>query len=580
MYSVEKNVQLLITLMKAHGIKRVIASPGSTNVCLVASIQNDPYFTVYSSIDERSAAYMACGLAAETGEPVALTCTEATASRNYISGLTEAYYRKLPILAITSTNDRFRIGQNHPQMIDRSIVSADVAKKSVYLPILRTSKDEKGYAVLINDAILELTRNGNGPVHIEYETEYSKEYTVSTLPQVDVIRRVEVNDPLPKLSGNIVVFSGAHERWSNELTKYVDAFCEKYGAVILTDHIGNYHGKYGVPFTLVTSQRQKKYSCCNIDTFIYIGNVSSAYKKKWNIRHSWRVNPDGKVRNAFGNLEYVFQMEEEKFFRRYVEENARTQCDDSYRKEWINTYQDLQTKIPELPFSNLWVAQHTLPLLSEGAPLFLGIENTLRSWNFFKTDKHFDGFCNTGGFGIDGGVSSLIGASLANPQKIYFGVTGDLAFFYDMNVLGNRHVGTNIRLMVINNAIGQQFKNPGHPAYGLGDEANRYVAAQGHYGNKSHSLLKHYTEALGFEYLSASSKEEFDKAVDRFVKSEKDKSVLFEIFVDTENETLALDTMQTLDKDVSATAKNATKNAIKKVLGKKGVKIVKGIIGN
>ena len=102
-YSDEKNVQILIALLKAHGVKRVIASPGSTNVTFVGSIQQDPYFEIYSCVDERSAAYMACGMAAESGEPVALSCTGATASRNYFSALTEAYYRKLPIVAITST---------------------------------------------------------------------------------------------------------------------------------------------------------------------------------------------------------------------------------------------------------------------------------------------------------------------------------------------------------------------------------------------------------------------------------------------------------------------------------------------
>ena len=101
-YSIEKGVQLIVALLKKHGIRKIIASPGSTNVCLVTSLQADPYFEMYSSVDERSAAYLACGLACESGEPVVLTCTEATASRNYMSGLTEAYYRKLPILAITS----------------------------------------------------------------------------------------------------------------------------------------------------------------------------------------------------------------------------------------------------------------------------------------------------------------------------------------------------------------------------------------------------------------------------------------------------------------------------------------------
>ena len=119
-YTTEKNVQIVLSLLKQSNIRRVIASPGTSNVTLVASMQSDPFFEIYSSVDERGAAYMACGIAAETQEPVVLTCTGATASRNYLSALTEAYYRKLPILAITSTQPEVNIGSYSPQAIDRS----------------------------------------------------------------------------------------------------------------------------------------------------------------------------------------------------------------------------------------------------------------------------------------------------------------------------------------------------------------------------------------------------------------------------------------------------------------------------
>lgn len=117
--------------MKAHGVKKVIASPGNTNISFVGSIQDDPYFQVYSCVDERSAAYMACGLAEESGEPVALSCTGATAARNYPSGLTEAYYRKLPILAITSSQPLGRVGQLFPQFTDRNVLFNDIATMSI-----------------------------------------------------------------------------------------------------------------------------------------------------------------------------------------------------------------------------------------------------------------------------------------------------------------------------------------------------------------------------------------------------------------------------------------------------------------
>ena len=104
-YSAEKAVRLLISLLKQHNIKKIVASPGATNITFVASVMHDEWFEVYSCVDERSAAYMAVGMAEESGESIVLTCTGATASRNYLPAITEAYYRKLPILAVTATQD-------------------------------------------------------------------------------------------------------------------------------------------------------------------------------------------------------------------------------------------------------------------------------------------------------------------------------------------------------------------------------------------------------------------------------------------------------------------------------------------
>ena len=52
-YTAERNAQMLIFLMKAHGVRKVIASPGSTNITVVRSLQQDPWFEIYSSVDER-----------------------------------------------------------------------------------------------------------------------------------------------------------------------------------------------------------------------------------------------------------------------------------------------------------------------------------------------------------------------------------------------------------------------------------------------------------------------------------------------------------------------------------------------
>lgn len=179
------------------------------------------------------------------------------------------------------------------------------------------------------------------------------------------------------------------------------------------------------------------------------------------------------------------------------------------------------------------MAQQMVHKLPQGCELHLGIYHSLRSWDFFKLPEGIQAKSNVGGFGIDGGVSTMMGASLVHPQKLFIGVFGDLAFFYDLNVIGNRHIGNNVRILLINNGRGNEFRNYGHPCYFLGDEADQYVAAAGHYGNKSPILIKHYATDLGYEYLSATNKTDFITTLDKFLSPEmNDKPILFEVFTE------------------------------------------------
>lgn len=577
MYSNEISVQILISLMKQHGVRYVVASPGTTNIAFVASVQNDSWFKVYSSVDERSAAYIACGIAAESGEPVAISCTGATASRNYFPGLTEAYYRKLPILAITSAQHPGRVGHNIPQVIDRSTVPNDVCRISVEIDPVTSPEDRWACEVSINKALLELKRHSGGPVHINLVTSYDRRFETNVLPTPQVINRIVLGDELPQLLGKkVAVLVGAHAPWTNEQTSSLDKFCEYYGALVICDQTSNYRGTHRVLGALVASQEDCRTSCNNFDILIYIGNISGAYL---NIRHkeAWRVHPDGEVRDPFRGLRYVFEMDETAFFDAYVgdTEGERTQKHGAF-DEWQDLDCELRSRIPVLPFSNLWCAQVSSTKVPSGSSLHLGILNSLRSWNFFETPSDVNVFCNTGGFGIDGCMSTLLGASLVSPNKLVFGVLGDLAAFYDLNSLGNRHLGSNVRIMMINNGVGTEFKNFNHMAYQFGESADSYIAARGHFGNKSRVLLRHYTEDLGFEYVSATTKSEFLAKVDYFFSPERrDRPTFFEVFTDSRDESDALNLIMHLDVDASLVAKRMLVGA----LGDKGVSLVKKVLG-
>ena len=271
-------------------------------------------------------------------------------------------------------------------------------------------------------------------------------------------------------------------------------------------------------------------------------------------------------------------MDELTFFKRYTAiENYKKNVSqyEIILKEY-NEFKELSGK-QEYPLSNIYVAMNIMKKIPKGSVLHLAILNSLRSWNYFSNDNDLNIYSNTGGFGIDGALSTLIGASLAHPDKLYFGVVGDLAFFYDLNSLGNRNVGKNLRIILINNGCGTEFHNYSHPAYNLGELANDYIAADGHFGNKSNILVKDYVEDLGFGYLSASSTEEVTEKISYFTDDKMhDKSIVFEIFTNKADESKALKMIRNLKSNPKAKIKQGLKQVAptklkvkaKKILGK------------
>jgi 2-succinyl-5-enolpyruvyl-6-hydroxy-3-cyclohexene-1-carboxylate synthase len=575
-YSAERNVQILVALLKAHGIRYVIASPGTTNINFVASVQCDPFFKVFSSVDERSAAYLACGIASESGEPVVLSCTGATASRNYVSGLTEAYYRKLPILAVTSTQNPMRVGHLVPQVIDRSKQLADMVVDGILLNMVRNKDEEWDCEIKVNKALLALRRHGGGPVHINLETGYNQDFSLQELPPTRLIKRIMPHDEFPEIPADsrIVVFVGAHQPFSPELTKAVDDFCAAHDAVVFCDVTSGYHGEYEYHPALIASQFNWGKDPIRPNLMIHIGEVSGDYSVDVVVADKlWRVNPDGELRDRFRRLTHVFEMEEITFFKHYSTGGKRHT---DFIEACRTFHQQALEALPEFPFSNVWIAQQSADKVPEGSTLHVGILNSLRCWNYFGLPKGVRTACNVGGFGIDGDVSTLIGASLVNPDRLCFAVVGDLAFFYDFNVLGNRHVGKNVRIMLINNGRGTEFHNSDHPASKFGEDGDKFMAAAGHFGNKSPELVRHYAQDLGYQYMTASNKEEYLAACATFFDPKpSDKPMVFEVFTDSDDESQAIYQLRTAFADSSGSLKQLARNVLGTKLTSKIGQIIK-----
>lgn len=581
-YTDEKNAQIVVALLKKHNIKKIVVSPGATNIPFAQSVQYDSFFEVYSVVDERSAAYVACGLDSTSGEPVVLSCTGATASRNYLSGLTEAYYRKLPIIAITSFSGNYNIGNLVAQSIDRTVVQNDVVKLSIQLPIVKDSDDEWYTNLHVNKAILESIRNGGGPVHINLPTSYLGTFNTESLPEVRIIKRYKSISQFPKLEKNkkIVIFLGAHRDFTISEQEAIDNFCLTNQVVVLCDHTSGYHGKYRLQSSLACANGRKGkevYKELKPDIIFHLGEISGDYSTLGFLEESgvpvWRISEDGEVRDKFKTLEKVFECSVETFFNTFKNQGDST---NQYFKFWEEYDNSLRQRIPTLPFSNLWIANQMSTRWPGNSEIHLGILNALRCNNFFNINSEIKTMSNVGGFGIDGTLSSLIGASYFNKNKNYLAYVGDLAFFYDMNSLGIRDVGPNVKIIVINNNGGAEFKLYSHVGSALGDGADNFVAARNHYdqSDKQNQVIQKWSEAVGFDYFKAIDQQSFETVIAEFL-SDNDKPSILECVTTIEDDSKAIECIEHIDQ--SFTNVNRMKNTIKAVMPKdlkKGIKKV------
>ncbi len=511
---------------------------------------------------------MACGISEESGEPVVLSCTGATSSRNYMPALTEAFYRHLPILVVTSSQDNSRLGHLIPQVTDRSKHPSDILVESVHLQTIKDEVDEWDCNVKINKAIIALKQHGGGPSHINLTTTYNEDYSVKELPKECSISYYNYESQLPEIpSGRIAIFIGSHSKMTEEQSNIIDEFCKSNNAVAFCDHTSNYRGKYEVCNGILGFQKKCEFDIMNVDLLIHIGGMSGSYFASDTIfpKSVWRVSTDGKYCDHYKKLTCLFEMNEFDFFKYYTSDKKH---DDSYLKECLTCIENAWSSVGELPFSNWWIAKTISAKIPANSVIHFGILNSLRAWNVFPLTSSVSAYSNVGGFGIDGAISTLLGASLIQKNKLYFGVMGDLAFFYDLNSIGNRHFSNNVRILLVNNGCGIEFKNFNHQGAKFGNDTDEYIAAGGHFGRQSRNLVKHMAEDLGFEYISAASKDEFIQNHERFICPRiSNKSIIFEVFTEPEKESEAFKILCNTIIDNYYVTKKKVRSTVKSIIG-------------
>ena len=557
----QDNIQILVKLLKESNIRYVILNPGTTNIPFITAVQDDPFFRCFSVVDERSSMYFAIGLYLQTGEPVVTCCTSAQAGRNYLPGLTEAFYKRVPILAVTMEKHPRFLYQEYMQGPHQASVPKDCVKKTFEVPYISDENDYLHSVRLINEAILELTHHGTGPVQLCIPClDFALDEFV---PTARAIKRHSEMTGLPHLSlagKKILIVVGEHRPFCPEEQQAIERFCGCHDAVVYTNLLSNYHGAYTVcgNLALTTTDTAAFASRYAPDLIISIGGQPGDYplygklsSMQLSDTEHWRVAEDGNVVDTYDKLTRVFECRVATFFNAYT---TSGESEHGYYEKW-KALAASRVNDTQVPFSSLYIAQTLHSLIPADSTMYFSILNSLRMWSLFTLDPSIACYSNVGAFGIDGGLSTIIGQSVVS-DKLSFIVIGDLAFYYDMNSLSIRHIKNNLRVLLINNNGGVEFKlSPCDMS-----SRDRYIAAANHFKN-----AEGWARTCGFEYYSARSKEEFSEHMQDFV-SDSSVPILFEIFVTDKDEAGAFQMLLNENALADNPIKKKVKQTIKKFL--------------
>lgn len=570
MYNNERSIELIVDLLKENNIKKIVISPGGTNIPIVKRIQVDSFFECYSIVDERSALYFAVGLYLQSKEYIAVVCTSAQATRNYIPGLTEAFYKKVPILAITmEKHPRFKY-QGYMQAPDQTSLPIDCIKKSYELPFVHDINDFYHSKRLINEAILELNHNGLGPVQLcvpwlDFKID-EIEHKITKIERNYINEIEKINFDNKKL----MIIIGENLEFNDVDKKIIDEFCERTNCFIYTNHLSNFHNKFSINANfLLSTINDDEFEILKPDIILSIGGQTGDYplylrfsKTKYNDIENWLISEDGNVMDTYDKLTKIYQGKVIDFFKKV---ESKKGVDHTLYNVWNDMNKRINSNI-ELPFSNAYIAQYMHKIIPEESIMQFSILNSLRVWNLFDLPETIKCYSNVAAFGIDGGMSTLIGQSMIT-NNLAFMIIGDLAFYYDMNSLGIRHIKNNLRILLINNNGGVEFKLHGENR----KETDKYIAAANHFKN-----AKAWAESCNFIYYSANSIKEFKDNVDNFI-SFSDRPIIFEIFTNDIDEKEAYTRLieANKQKDFVEELKYRIKGKIKEKIGNEIIEKIK-----
>lgn len=537
----------------AHGLRNFIISPGSRSAPLTVTMSQHPELRCRVVIDERSAAYVALGLAQQTRAPVGLICTSGTAALNFAPAVTEAFYQQIPLIVFTADRPPEWIDQQDNQAIHQRGLYEPHCRASFELPVEYSHLDAQWFALrIISEAFQQAMGPTRGPVHINVplrEPLYGAAQVNFPAATPKVIRTVQTSAALDPEQGRQcdeewrtarrkLLLVGTHAV-SSRLQRALRQLDRDPTVAIIGDVTGNIFPdgtRLSHADAILGSRRAETLDALAPEILVTMGGpIVSKYLKNFLRQRPpathWHLHAAGQAADTFQTLTNVVPVEPWQFLAQLAHGRASLpSVHEGYKCSWLRLEEQARAHLyhflEEAPFGEFQAVYRILQSMPQNGRLQVGNSMVIRYVNFIgRLPNHDFGsgpaavHANRGTSGIDGAVSTAVGAALATSELTTL-LVGDLGFFYDRNALWHDHVPSNLRIVLLNNHGGGIFD--------LIDGPNRLEPAlRNTYFLTPQSLTARRTAAdHGCDYWCCTSRQQLETVLKEFFKPRARAAIL------------------------------------------------------
>lgn len=531
----------LVDILVAKGVKNAVISPGSRNAPLIVAFSRCETIEKYVVVDERSAAFMALGIAQQRKEPVAIICTSGTALLNYAPAVAEAYYQQIPLIVISADRPMEWIDQDDSQTLCQYEALEKYVKRSYDIPARYNDNNLRWYINrIINDAMITALSGRIAPVHINMQLieplcgELSKENIIQPRIVDYVTRSNHLSaESITKLSDDfisskkVLIVAGIFTP-SKELVASLNKLAQLPNVTILTESIANVHGENLIStidrtLSAMPKELRDEYAPDLLITFggALVTRMLKQYLRVYSAKRQWYVGISENSIDTLQSLTTRIDISPNYFFPQIADTISNKEIEESNYSEIWHCIDKIATDthnryIRDISWCDLKAFSIILPNI-KNCNLQLSNGTAIRYAQLFDTPHILQSNCNRGVAGIDGATSTALGASLAHDGNTVL-ITGDMSLSYDLSGLASQYNNPRFKIIVICNGGGGIFRFIKGPS--TLPELEKYFEV------KRNIPVEKYADAFGFDYYEANNEETLKTELQSFLNNRNRASML------------------------------------------------------